>query len=46
MYVHNVVYENVWRLLVAMFDIVSNCVYRFWDMSYMQLLCCRNFIKS
>ena len=23
-----------------------NCIYRFWDMSYMQLLCCRNFIKS
>ena len=29
MYVHNVVYENVWRLLVALFDIVQNCVYRF-----------------
>ena len=23
-----------------------NCIYMFWDMSYMQLLCCRNFIKS
>ena len=23
-----------------------NCIYMFWDMSCMQLLCCRNFIKS
>ena len=23
-----------------------NCVYRIWNMSYMQLLCCGNFIKS
>ena len=23
-----------------------NCVYRIWNMSYMQLLCCRDFSKS
>ena len=47
------IYENVIELEALLKKVCQlpcfksvNCICRFWDMFCMQLLCCRNFIKS